>query len=302
MDFYQELNVERNASPEEIKKAYRRLSLIHHPDRSSDPDSKLKFEHMKRAYDVLIDEKKREIYNRYGNNGVERYEADLHAREFAKIPQCAQTVVEVPVSLEQLYKHETIVVKFTVTNHDNKSTEEKSINLVLQDGMSYDHHVVAPNEGDNKTDMRNGDVLIALVRPSPDPWQEYELSNGNLKLIINLSIGDLFDTGYNRLIKHPNGKTFSLKGKFSIDDEENTYITKGLGIGGDLICIVRPNLEAIINSSKEFQDLINKTEHKKTQSSVAEKLPAITMQQYNHRFQGGGRGMRIVEGNGCVQQ
>ncbi len=71
-DFYEILGVAKNASDEEIKKAYRKLAMKYHPDRN--PDSKgaeEKFKEAKEAYEMLSDTSKREAYDRYGHAGVD---------------------------------------------------------------------------------------------------------------------------------------------------------------------------------------------------------------------------------------
>ena len=71
-DFYDVLGVAKNASDEEIKKAYRKLAMKYHPDRN--PDSKTaeeKFKEVKEAYEILSDEHKREAYDRFGHAGVD---------------------------------------------------------------------------------------------------------------------------------------------------------------------------------------------------------------------------------------
>lgn len=71
-DFYDVLGVSRSASDEEIKKAYRRLAMKHHPDRNAgNKDAENKFKEAKEAYDVLSDERKRAAYNRFGHAGVD---------------------------------------------------------------------------------------------------------------------------------------------------------------------------------------------------------------------------------------
>ena len=71
-DYYEILGVNRDASTDEIKKAYRKLAMKHHPDRN--PDSKGaedKFKEANEAYEVLSDEQKRATYDRFGHAGME---------------------------------------------------------------------------------------------------------------------------------------------------------------------------------------------------------------------------------------
>jgi molecular chaperone DnaJ len=71
-DFYQLLGVERGASGEDIKKAYRKLAMQYHPDRNSgDKASEQKFKDLSEAYDVLKDEQKRAAYDRFGHAAFE---------------------------------------------------------------------------------------------------------------------------------------------------------------------------------------------------------------------------------------
>merc|ERR1719163_2279304 len=66
--FYKLLEVEKNATDAEIKKAYRKLAIKHHPDKGGDPE---KFKEITRAYEVLSDSEKREKYDRFGEEGLE---------------------------------------------------------------------------------------------------------------------------------------------------------------------------------------------------------------------------------------
>ena len=69
-DFYQLLGVARDASEADIKKAYRKLAMEHHPDRNHSPDAEAKFKEIAEAYEVLRDPQKRAAYDRYGRAGV----------------------------------------------------------------------------------------------------------------------------------------------------------------------------------------------------------------------------------------
>lgn len=73
-DFYEVLGVPRNASEEEIKKAYRKLAMKYHPDRNQGDKAKEaeeKFKEAKEAYEMLTDAQKRAAYDQYGHAGVD---------------------------------------------------------------------------------------------------------------------------------------------------------------------------------------------------------------------------------------
>lgn len=70
-DYYDVLGVERNASPEEIKKVYRKLALKYHPDRNpGDKTAEEKFKEVTEAYEVLSDPQKKAAYDQFGHAGL----------------------------------------------------------------------------------------------------------------------------------------------------------------------------------------------------------------------------------------
>jgi molecular chaperone DnaJ len=71
-DFYEALGVRRGASPEDIKKAYRKLAMQHHPDRNpGDKAAEHKFKELSEAYEILKDDQKRAAYDRFGHAAFE---------------------------------------------------------------------------------------------------------------------------------------------------------------------------------------------------------------------------------------
>ncbi|XP_012273513.1 dnaJ protein homolog 1 [Orussus abietinus] len=69
-DYYKILGIGRNATDDEIKKAYRKLALRYHPDKNRSAGAEEKFKEIAEAYEVLSDSKKREVYDKFGEEGL----------------------------------------------------------------------------------------------------------------------------------------------------------------------------------------------------------------------------------------
>lgn len=69
-DYYEVLGVAKNASLDEIKRAFRKLAMKYHPDRNKEPDAEQKFKEINEAYQVLSDNEKRNIYDQFGFDGL----------------------------------------------------------------------------------------------------------------------------------------------------------------------------------------------------------------------------------------
>lgn len=122
MDLYGILEVSPNASTNDIKKAYRKLAAIKHPDKNKDdPDATSTFQNINVAYGILSDEEKRKLYDRCGMKCVEREGSMEHSDPFASFfgdfgfgfggdergprdtPKGGTITMDLFVSLEELY-------------------------------------------------------------------------------------------------------------------------------------------------------------------------------------------------------
>ncbi len=90
-DYYEILGIKKDASPEDIKKAYRSLALSHHPDRvppEKKKEAEEKFKEISEAYAVLSDPQKRSMYDQYGHQGIDQkytYEDIFKGADFGSI-------------------------------------------------------------------------------------------------------------------------------------------------------------------------------------------------------------------------
>jgi len=128
--FYKALDVDKNASAPDIKKAYRKMAVQHHPDKGGDPE---KFKEVTRAYEVLSDADKRSKYDRFGEEGLEEGgggdPSDIFAQMFGgggggggrKKKQKTKDVSQpLKVTLEQLYNGQTKKMAITRQVIDKK--------------------------------------------------------------------------------------------------------------------------------------------------------------------------------------
>lgn len=85
-DYYEILGVPRTATKDEVKKSFRKLAMLYHPDKNpGNAEAEAKFKEASEAYDVLFDEEKRKVYDQYGHDGLKGRGADPNFTDFNDI-------------------------------------------------------------------------------------------------------------------------------------------------------------------------------------------------------------------------
>lgn len=219
MDYYNILDVPRNASSEEIKKAYKKKAMKNHPDRGGDEKA---FQQISEAYDTLSNPEKKAMYDQFGTTDpgqmggtggnpfgqghpFEDIFSEMFQRGFgqqARQPQRSrdiQTTQE--ITLEDVLVGKRVNLKYRVSSG---KTEE--ITLDIPAGIGDGQTVRYQGYGDDSIPSRRGDLLIKVrVRPhniwKRDRWDLYRRVNVNM---IDLMTGITLD------LQMLNGKAISL--------------------------------------------------------------------------------------------
>ncbi len=185
-DYYQVLGVNRNASDEEIKQAYRRLARKYHPDvNPGDPKAEARFKEINEAYQVLSDKEQRAKYDRFGSD-FRRYEqtgfggfnygsqdfADLFETLFGQrrtagsgfsVKLDGQDVEQsVELTLEEAYTGTQRTLQFS-----NPNGTPRTITVKIPAGIDTGKRVRVPGEGaPGLNGGRRGDLyLVVTVKP-----------------------------------------------------------------------------------------------------------------------------------------
>ncbi|NPB05982.1 MAG: molecular chaperone DnaJ [Aquificae bacterium] len=103
-DYYEILGVPRNASQEEIKKAYRRLVRKYHPDICKKPECEEKFKEINEAYQVLSDPEKRKLYDMYGHEGLQGVQTQETAQTVNVEELLREFMESVPFDFETIFE------------------------------------------------------------------------------------------------------------------------------------------------------------------------------------------------------
>ena len=272
-DYYSMLGVSKTASQEEIKKAYRKLAMKHHPDRGGDAAISAK---INEAYSVLGDAAKRQQYDNpqpsFSFGGFSQADSfeDIFAQAFGfgRARQRAQR------------KNQDIKISYTLILQECFTGKEISINYSLPSGGKENLSInippgVKPNDtirfqgyGDDSIfGLPRGDLFLQIRVKNDRHWNF--VGRNDLETNITISVFDLI-TGSDLKIDTPEGKTINLKipqgtasgTAFSVSDHglpDSRQNARGKLIIKVYGSIPKINDHNIINKLVDIKHAINKT-------------------------------------------
>jgi len=239
------LGVEKSASQSEIRKAYRKLARTHHPDRGGDEE---KFKEIQKAYETLGNEEKRQLYDRYGEKGVDR-QSNRPSRRAAR-PDDIQ--VSVDLTLFDVCQGAKRRVEFKVrqatkrvvcttcrgqgsvirmvqmgpgmmmqaqqtcpkcqgarVSYGDEKEVEMTKEVIIPKGVKSGDKMKLSGDGHNLPGMEPGDVII-VFRVSKDA--NFERVGADLALKKQITLKEAL-CGFNFVINHPGGTKLKVKSK-----------------------------------------------------------------------------------------
>jgi curved DNA-binding protein len=133
--YYTILGITENATPDEIKEAYRKMALKHHPDRNpDDKDATAKFQEINEANEVLSDPKKRKLYDRYGADWKTFYKAGFNSEEYEHAPhQCK--------GFNHYWRVTFTIREASVTQRRTIEVEGRSVTVRIPAGIQNGHYL-----------------------------------------------------------------------------------------------------------------------------------------------------------------
>jgi len=187
MDYYSRLGVNKSASPEDIKKAYKKLAMQHHPDRGGDQAT---FQQINEAYDTLKDPAKRQEYDAPKTNPRQRQYTsqnmnDMFEQMFRQRRRPNMDVrLSVNMTLEDVYTGKDFIASYNLRNGQQVDANIR-IHAGVQDGEVIRYRGLGDNSVPNTP---RGDLL---VQTRVHKHKRFDRDGAHLYTNINVNIFDL---------------------------------------------------------------------------------------------------------------
>ena len=235
-DLYRLLGVPRNATSDEIRASYRKLSRKCHPDTNPDkPDAQAQFCELTNARDTLLDVEKRRVYDMGGYDAISQLD-QMRQQQADVRRKSPPTEQKIKVSLRQIFKGESI--QYTTPNGQILPLCLKTLPL----GQT----ISVPNMGACQSEEQiPGDLHLMFELVQDQPPYRLSVNNSNIILEHDLKLGDVL-TGYEIMFNHPTGKML-IRDKWTSPHLNNqTRVYPNLGLrGGNLIVKCKIKTETI---------------------------------------------------------
>lgn len=186
MDYYKRLGVNKTASPDEIKKAYKKLAMQHHPDRGG---NQRKFQEINEAYDTLKDPQKRKQYDNPQpeiNMNSQNFE-DVFSQFFGQrrpMRRNKDVKIACDITLQEVATGKDTLAVYRLANG-----QECSATIRIHPGVHHGQVIRFQGLGDNShPQMPRGDLLV-LIRVKAHP--HFERDRHHIKTKIDVSIFEL---------------------------------------------------------------------------------------------------------------
>ena len=266
--YYQILGVEDNASQEEIKKAYRKLSLKLHPDRNKEADAVPKYQKINEAYETLEDPGRRkqydmgqsgvgpgfvdinslfsELFSGHGGPGIRIFHSggghgfppfgqgpSFHpGTSFHQLEKPSPIIKNVRITMEQVYHGCQFPIEIDRWSVENgvKTFEKETLYIKIPKGVDDNEIIILRGKGNSLSEQCNGDIKIVVGVDNTT-----EFTRHGIDLIYEKSISlkeSLCGVGFE--IRHLNGKSYTIQNnKGNIISPGFTKMIPGLGLERD---------------------------------------------------------------------
>ena len=220
MDYYTTLGINRNASQDEIKKAYKKQSMAHHPDRTGGDDSK--FKEINEAYQTLSDPQKKQMYDQFGTTDPRQRQYrtgdfefnfggspfgdmdDIFSQFFGGRPQRGNRPISVAVdvTLEDVLNGKTFGMEIALP-----TGRTKVVTIDIPAGIEHGQTVRFAGMGEqNNPNMRPGDLHVQVRVRNHPTFQRY---GDNILCEKKISVLDLM-IGTKATIQTLDGKNLEI--------------------------------------------------------------------------------------------
>merc|ERR1719491_913008 len=246
---YETLGIAKSADEKEIKKAYRKLAVKHHPDKGGD---EAKFKEVSAAYEILSDPEKRVKYDKFGLEGVADEGVGGGGRRRQGPKRGEDVNHPIKVSLEDLYNGKT--VKLAVNRqvivggakqchtcdgqgvvvelrqialgmvqqiqrhcdecegegyHIKRKKEKKVLEVLVEKGMKHNQKITFRGMADEKPNMEAGDIIFVVQEKEHETFKR---KGADLLIVKNVSLNEAL-TGFQWIIDHLDGRKIVVRSK-----------------------------------------------------------------------------------------